>query len=120
MLGLLTGLLPCGWLYAFVIAAAATGTAAAGALTMAVFWAGTLPVMLTLGLGLERLTGPLRRHVPTLTALALIVVGAITVAARLHLPDYASVLDTAAAANPEEHVHRLGETPACCDDHPPS
>src|SRR6266542_1340666 len=37
MIGLCTTLLPCGWLYAFVITAAGTGSAATGALVMASF-----------------------------------------------------------------------------------
>jgi sulfite exporter TauE/SafE len=44
-IGLLTTFLPCGWLYAFVLVAAGTASAAQGAMTMAVFWAGTLPIL---------------------------------------------------------------------------
>lgn len=49
--GLFTTLLPCGWLYAFVVTAAGTGsgTPLHGAALMAVFWLGTLPMMLTVG-----------------------------------------------------------------------
>lgn len=81
-LGLLTGLLPCGWLWAFVAAAASTGDAATGALTMAVFWSGTLPVLAAAGAGLQALAGPLQRHLPKVTALVLIAVGVWTVSAR--------------------------------------
>ncbi len=81
--GLLTGCLPCGWLYAFVMTAAGTGSAAAGAGLMAVFWVGTLPVMVSLGVGARGLLGPLRRYVPTACAAAMIVVGVLTVAGRM-------------------------------------
>ena len=81
--GLLTGCLPCGWLYAFVVTAAGTGSAAAGAVLMAVFWLGTLPMMVSLGVGLRGLVGPLRRYVPTACATAMIVVGLLTVAGRM-------------------------------------
>jgi sulfite exporter TauE/SafE len=81
--GLLTGCLPCGWLYAFVVTAAGTGSAAAGAAVMGVFWAGTLPVMVSLGLGLRGLAGPLRRHVPTACAVAMILIGLFAVAGRM-------------------------------------
>ena len=86
VMGLVTGCLPCGWLYAFIVTAAGTGTAAAGAATMAVFWLGTLPAMVSLGLGVRALAGPLRRHVPAACAVALILVGLFGVAGRLTDP----------------------------------
>lgn len=84
--GLLTGLLPCGWLYAFVLVAAGTGAALDGALVMAAFWAGTVPVLAAVGLGAQRLAGPLRRHVPVVTALALVVVGVVALSGRFRVP----------------------------------
>ena len=58
VIGLLTGLLPCGWLYAFVVTAAGTGSRSRGAALMAVFWLGTLPVMAGPGRGRRRARGP--------------------------------------------------------------
>ena len=87
VVGLATGLLPCGWLYVFLATAAGTGSALGGAVLMAVFWAGTLPAMLTLGLGLQVLAGPLRRHVPAVCAIAMIVVGLLAVAGRISAVD---------------------------------
>lgn len=81
--GLATGLLPCGWLYAFVLTAAASGSPASGALVMAVFWAGTLPMMLAVGIGVQRGAGALGRRLPTLAAATLVAVGALTVAGRV-------------------------------------
>lgn len=86
VLGLLSTLLPCGWLYAFAITAAGTGDPIQGALTMAVFWLGTLPVLVALGLGVQALAGPLRRHLPTVSATVLIVVGLLTVVDRARVP----------------------------------
>ncbi|MEN0059691.1 MAG: sulfite exporter TauE/SafE family protein [Bdellovibrio sp.] len=43
--GLLTALLPCGWLYTYVMAALATKSPWAGALTMFLFWLGGLPTL---------------------------------------------------------------------------
>lgn len=80
--GLLTTLLPCGWLYAFVITAAGTAHAGLGALTMAAFWVGTLPVMIAVGLAAQRLSGGLGRLLPMVTALVVIVVGLVTVVQR--------------------------------------
>ncbi|MBW7934223.1 MAG: sulfite exporter TauE/SafE family protein [Gemmatimonadaceae bacterium] len=73
--GLLTTLLPCGWLYAFVITAAGTGSVADAMLVMAVFWAGTLPMMLAIGVGIRRLAGPLRDRLPVFSAIVLVVIG---------------------------------------------
>ena len=81
-LGALTAALPCGWLYAFVATSAAAGSAAGGALIMAAFWMGTVPMMAAVGLGAQRLLGPARRRLPALTAAILVLLGALTVAGR--------------------------------------
>jgi len=83
VIGLMTTLLPCGWLYAFVAAAAGTGGAAAGALTMAVFWAGTLPVLVGVGAGLRAIAGPLASRLPVLLPLLVIGAGLFTIVSRL-------------------------------------
>jgi len=49
-LGLLLGLLPCGFLYAALAAAAATGSVIGGASAMAAFGAGTVPGLVVVGL----------------------------------------------------------------------
>jgi sulfite exporter TauE/SafE len=82
--GLLTTLLPCGWLYAFVATAGGSGSPVGGALVMLFFWAGTLPVMLTLGLGAQRLFGPMRRRLPLLTAGAVVVMGLLALTGHLY------------------------------------
>jgi uncharacterized protein len=80
--GVLTGLLPCGWLWAFVVMAAGTGSALGGVAAMAAFWLGTVPAMV----GLLALAGPwiarVRARVPAITAVALIVLGLGTLAVR--------------------------------------
>lgn len=82
LIGTLTGLLPCGWLWAFVIVAAGTASPVSGALVMLAFWLGTVPAMV----GLLRVTGPLlariRARLPAITAIALIAVGLGTLALR--------------------------------------
>ncbi|MBS1638099.1 MAG: sulfite exporter TauE/SafE family protein [Bacteroidetes bacterium] len=50
LIGLLNGLLPCGLVYVAIAAAVATGSIAHSALFMALFGAGTLPVMLAMPL----------------------------------------------------------------------
>ncbi len=82
--GLLTGFVPCGWLWAFVVSAAGTGSAPLGALVMIVFWLGTVPAMT----GLLALAGPLvdrlRARMPVVTSIALIVLGLGTLSMRWH------------------------------------
>lgn len=86
--GLLTTLLPCGWLYAFVFAAAGTGHVASAVATMALFWAGTLPVMLSVGYGAQRLTGAFRARLPMVTAAAVVVMGVLSITGRMRIdPD---------------------------------
>ena len=81
--GLLTTLLPCGWLYVFVATAAGTGRASHGALVMLVFWAGTLPVMVAVGVGARRLAGPFARRLPVASATALVILGLLAIAGKL-------------------------------------
>jgi sulfite exporter TauE/SafE len=83
LLGLLTTLLPCGWLYAFVATAAGTGSAPAAMLVMGAFWLGTVPLLAGLGLATQRAFGPLRRHLPAVTAAALMIIGLLTMTGRL-------------------------------------
>lgn len=85
-IGTLTTLLPCGWLWAFVITASGAADPLLGAAVMAVFWLGTLPVMLSLGVGIQAMTGRLGAKLPMLTSLLLIGVGIFTVAGRVAAP----------------------------------
>jgi uncharacterized protein len=106
-LGLLAACLPCGWLYGFVLAAAATGDPVAGALVMSVFWLGTLPALLLVGLGAAALTGTLRRHAPAAAAVAMVAVGLLTVAGRTTLagaPRAASPAPAGSPAAPGPHA----------------
>jgi sulfite exporter TauE/SafE len=78
--GLLTTLLPCGWLYAFVVVAGGAGSPLRGALVMLVFWAGTLPVMLAVGFGARAFFGPLRARLPLISAATIVVLGLFSIA----------------------------------------
>lgn len=81
--GLTTTLLPCGWLYAFVVTAAATGSASRGAFVMFVFWLGTLPVMLAVGIGARRMMGTFGTRLPLVSGTAIIVLGFLSIAGRI-------------------------------------
>ncbi len=80
--GLLTALLPCGWLYLFALVAAGTASVAAGPLVMLAFWLGTVPVLAGLVAGSQTLAYRFRRLVPAVAALLLIVGGCYTAAGR--------------------------------------
>jgi len=117
-IGLLTTLLPCGWLYAFAITAAGTASPVTGALTMATFWLGTLPVLVALGAGIQSLTGAFGRRMPAVTAIAIVLIGLYTVMHRLEL----SSAVYAKPATPQAHstgqavqqVKPLGALPLTC------
>ncbi len=100
IVGLSTTLLPCGWLYAFAATAAGTGAPGTGALTMLAFWFGTLPLMASLGAGLAALTGPLRRRLPLVTSLLIVLVGLATLAGRARLPIHPAPSTPAVASRP--------------------
>ena len=82
VVGLLSGFLPCGWLWAFVVSAAGTGSSLKGAAVMTAFWAGTVPALLAVGLGAQLVSAPLRRHVPAVTALLLVGLGLYAILGR--------------------------------------
>ena len=80
-LGLLWGWLPCGLVYSVLLLATTTATPAEGALLMALFGCGTLPAMLTTGLGAARLGVLLRRrHARLGLGASLVILGLATLA----------------------------------------
>lgn len=82
--GLVSALLPCGWLWVYVATAAGTGGALSGALVMAAFWLGTVPVLAGIGIAAQRLLDPLRRRLPIVSAGLLIVLGLVTIGGHFH------------------------------------
>jgi len=94
VVGLVTTLLPCGFLYVFVASAAAAGRPGTGALVMAGFWLGTLPVMAGLGFAAGRALGPFRRRLPLVSAALLVVLGLLTISGRMHLAPAAFAAST--------------------------
>lgn len=78
VIGMLTTLLPCGWLYAFVITAAGTADAGLGVAVMVAFWLGTLPMLVGLGAGLRSLAVVLGRHRPALVGVLMIGIGLLS------------------------------------------
>lgn len=82
-LGLFSTLLPCGWLYSYVIVAAGTASPLWAALTMFAFWAGTLPLLITIGSLSTLISSPLKRFVPTLISLLMIGAGILSMGSHL-------------------------------------
>lgn len=113
LIGLFTTLLPCGWLYAFVLAAAGTANPVAGAATMAFFWLGTLPVMVALGATVRQFTGAFGKRLPTITCLVLMSLGLFTLINRSHL-DPAALAHRVSVAGLTSNTH---QTPPCCNTH---
>jgi uncharacterized protein len=113
-LGLATTLLPCGWLYAFAVTAAGTGSPFSGALVMAAFWAGNAPVLLGLGVALSAAVGRVRRHVPLLSAALIFCIGLFTVSVRANLPAFAVA---SLMAKGEGHGAMAVPMPANCPCH---
>ena len=75
ILGLLSTLLPCGWLYSFVAIAAASEDPLYGLIIMSLFWLGSLPALIGTAL-LSKLTlSPLQKHLPRITAALIILAG---------------------------------------------
>ena len=82
-LGLFSTLLPCGWLYTYVIVAAGTASPLWAAVTMLAFWAGTLPMLITIGSLSNLISSPLKRYVPFLVSLLMIAAGVYSFSSHL-------------------------------------
>ena len=78
MIGLLTAILPCGWLYAFLIVAAGTAQPLGGAIVMAVFALGSVPALSAMALSVTLVVGRFRRAIPWCSAVLVTCVGAVT------------------------------------------
>ena len=92
LLGISSAFLPCGWLYTYVTVAGGTGSVLNGIAVMAVFWFGTLPILITIG-GLSRfVSSPLKKFAPTITALLIIAAGFFSLYVHVNaLPENPSV-----------------------------
>jgi len=80
LLGMLNGLLPCGFVYFFAITAASTANPLYGAMVMAIFGLSTVPALFSLGffVGLFKQSG-LRNIMIKLAAISVILYGSYTI-----------------------------------------
>jgi sulfite exporter TauE/SafE len=115
LLGLCTGLLPCGWLYAFVVSAAGTASPLRGVLVMTAFWAGSVPVLLGVGGVAQLLRARFGRHWPAFSAALLIGLGAANLWQRASSP--LSLSDSSATSADAPAGRGQAPTPATCPHH---
>jgi hypothetical protein len=115
-IGLLTALLPCGWLYLFASYAAGTGSPLWGAAFMAAFWLGSVPSLLLAGIGAQALARLAGRRLPLVTALTIVALGVATLVLRMQTPVLAfEPRQLGAGADSLKQVEDLGTTvPPCC------
>jgi sulfite exporter TauE/SafE len=106
LLGLSTTLVPCGWLYAFVAAAAASGEVVSGVGIMAAFWLGTVPALVVAGIGVGKLVKRFGAHARAATASLMVATGVVVLVLR------------AAGPVPGDAATDTAKTPASCPLHP--
>jgi uncharacterized protein len=113
ILGGASALLPCGFLYAFAIAGAATGSPVGGALVTAALWLGTLPALLGFGLLLSGMLSRVRRHIPLVSAASVFALGLFTLSHRVNVPAVAleTMMKPGAGAMPADCPYHSRRTP---------
>ncbi len=118
VIGLLTAILPCGWLFAFLIVAAGTAQPMTGALVMAVFALGSVPALTGLALSMTMLVGRFRRAIPWCSAVLVTLVGAVTLIERSQVdlePMLVARPATTASSNAVEQLEAIDhkQLPCC-------
>lgn len=97
LLGILNGLLPCGFVYFFVIAAASTANPISGAIVMLIFGLATIPALFSLGffVGLSKKLG-FRNLMMKIAAIFVILYGGYSI--------YKSYMFYTTGKNPIKHA----------------
>ena len=121
LIGVFTALLPCGWLWAFALVAAGTASPWRGALIMAVFWVGTLPMLVAMGASVRAVGGAFGRHMPLMASVAMTLAGVATLSMRVAMTDRLSHLrvDSQAATTGgiiQSARNLASQAPVCCTD----
>ena len=110
--GLLTALLPCGWLYVFAFVAAGTANAFSGVIVMVAFWIGTVPLLTGLIVSANLINQRLSMVVPVVASILLVVTGVYTARGNgFASPDALAGLQVAAS---EKEIADLSDTPLPC------
>jgi hypothetical protein len=84
-IGILNGFLPCGFVYVGVAGALSTGSIAGGAAYMALFGAGTIPILFALGIAGNFVGARVKRSFARALPVLAIVLGLLFVARGLNL-----------------------------------
>lgn len=77
LIGLLNGLLPCGFVYIGLLGSVATQDAWQGALFMALFGAGTTPLMFTVSIAGQFLSAGVRSHINKFVPVVAVLIGCL-------------------------------------------
>jgi sulfite exporter TauE/SafE len=119
LLGGASAFLPCGFLYAFALAGAATASPWGGALVMGSLWLGNLPALLGFGLLIGGVLSRVRRHLPLLSAASVFVLGLFTLSHRVNLPAFAVAAGAGAlSAETQTGARRMAPVPPMAADCP--
>jgi len=86
IIGFFTVFLPCGWLYSFVLLSLATHSLLGGALTLTIFWLGTLPAMMSSRILLQGMFARIGVRGTRVVSVIMILASMISVAAHLGYP----------------------------------
>ena len=82
-MGFLTAMLPCGWLYGFVVVAIGSQSIVQGTLVMVFFWLGTIPILIVGPEVLKSALAPVARRAPKVAGGVFIALAIATVAIRV-------------------------------------
>lgn len=116
--GFLTAVLPCGWLYAFLIVAAGTADPISGAAVMTVFSLGALPALSVTAIGTSWIAERFRPAIPWASALLVTAIGMVTLVSRSQI-DLSGMQPISVATEPASlvsHVEKINAEPLpCCE-----
>ncbi len=112
-IGLLNGILPCGLVYFAIVGAIASGNVLMGALYMALFGLGTMPIMFAIPLLGNVLTGQMRQRLSKAIPVMMILIGGLFVVRGLglqipYLSPPEKVLNIKNAKKIHEKRHTIG------------
>lgn len=114
-IGSVTGFLPCGWLYAFLLLAIGTSSPFSGAIVMLAFWIGTVPALSVIGLGFSKLSQSWKKAIPLCTAVLMILAGISTVSVRAHAELSGMMSPDADSENVTDAIDEVtGQPMPCC------
>lgn len=115
-IGLFTSLMPCGWLYFFVIAASTTQSLVYAPLVMLVFWLGTVPVLLSIGLVTSGVLNQLKRKANWIIPVMMLMIGFTTIYFRGPVKPDTEKFDSSNQASATIFTTTPTQVPCCCDD----